>query len=815
MRILVEEHKYPLRLVKDDLWEGVSADPDETVTFKYVGYFYNSERKDCVLLLPRVLLEDVKTAGGKNEERVFVEHGDPADRTKVTFAGYTLEEIVDPDVKNDDGEYLLKPEHRKFIREFAVWIYRAIELYYRENQNDEKKRSAIYRRFVPLMGRGALKESHTLLDVILAMLDFQKEHGDFILTTFRNRHRGLNKVNWTRTVAKSSILWAGKTPVYIDPVNKRREIDFDDELFCIYHSILEYVGKQFGFKPLENPGFATMTDVQFRHFLSGAGRIRLRQIKGKYFSDLALRLWELCFAFFDHHHEIRIQANKQEFLLAKNFQIVFEAIIDELIGDKNIPAGLKEQEDGKRVDHMYRYRGLTVVDGECVGRDKGDIYYIGDSKYYKRRTPITNESVYKQFTYARNVIQWNLNLFLDQKDLNGNDLSADVKAMLNAGATAIESVERLRDDATEGYAITPNFFISARMDDDLDYNHDEITDAQKEKTDFFSRQFENRLFDRDTLLIAHYDVNFLFVVSRYARNNAVQKQEWREKVREIFRTRVRAMLQKHFTFYAMTPKGTVDAEAFFRENFKDVIGRIYSPYGKRGGFEFYSLALRQESEGDFEDENAAVLGLLRKGFKVEKCALGQKPEEVVSGEARVLTSPVASSRLTFHWLENYLDASIVFGFCKGDDHLKWMMNRVGDKASDMYNLRADRKRHGCVDVKNPKVQDARFLILYFENTESDNRYRVFRIRKGVNKAREWLLSTGYKKHSDPAKEAKAVKKYYCYYLEEEVSLGQLNVAQFLTADRLTKGAKYIEGEPIFVTGKDVLKWREDPPVQGT
>ena len=47
MRILVEEHKYPLKLVKDDLWEGVSADPGETVTFKYVGYFYNSERKEA------------------------------------------------------------------------------------------------------------------------------------------------------------------------------------------------------------------------------------------------------------------------------------------------------------------------------------------------------------------------------------------------------------------------------------------------------------------------------------------------------------------------------------------------------------------------------------------------------------------------------------------------------------------------------------------------------------------------------------------------------------------------------------------------
>lgn len=740
MRILVEEHKYPLKLVKDDLWEGISADPDGTVTFKYVGYFYNSEQKDCVLLLPRVLLEDVAVDDGKTEERVFVEHGNPSDKAKTTFPGYKPEEIVDPDAKNSDGEYLIKPEHRKFIREFSVWIYRAIELYYRENQNDEKKRSVIHRKFVPLMGHGALKENHTLLDIILGLLNFQKEHADFILTTLRNRHCGLNKVNWTRTVVKSPIIWAKQSPVYILPVNKRREIDFDDELFNIYHSILEYIEREFGFSTLENPGYTTMTNVQFRHFLAGAGRIRLRQIKGKYFSDLALCLWELCFAFFDHQHEIRIQANKQEFLLAKNFQFVFEAIIDELIGDKDIPVGLKDQEDGKRVDHMYRYRNLTVVDGE----HGSDIYYIGDSKYYKRRTPITEESVYKQFTYARNVIQWNLNLFLDQKDSEGNALTAAQKAALNAGATSIGKITKLRDDATEGYAITPNFFISARIDEDLDYNHDEITDTQKEKPDFFSRQFENRLFDRDTLLVAHYDVNFLFVVSRYARNNAVQKMEWREKVRSIFRDRVRTMLQKHFTFYAMTPKGTVDAEAFFRDNFRDVIGRVYSPYGKRNGYDYYSLALRHEDEGDFENENAAVLGLLRKGFNIMPCPLGMKPECVVSGEQRVMTVPVADDRRTLHWLENYPDASIVFGYCKGQDQLDWMFNRVGEKASDMYNLRADSKRHGCVDVKDPKVQGARFLILYFESTESDNKYRVFRIRKGVNKTRDWLLATGYK-----------------------------------------------------------------------
>ena len=36
---------------------------------------------------------------------------------------------------------------------------------------------------------------------------------------------------------------------------------------------------------------------------------------------------------------------------------------------------------------------------------KHEIFYIGDSKYYKYRTPMGKEAVYKQFTYAKNVIQ--------------------------------------------------------------------------------------------------------------------------------------------------------------------------------------------------------------------------------------------------------------------------------------------------------------------------------------------------------------------------------------------------------------------------
>ena len=58
-------------------------------------------------------------------------------------------------------------------------------------------------------------------------------------------------------------------------------------------------------------------------------------------------------------------------------------------------------------------------------------------------------SVYKQYTYARNVIQWNLDIFNDGRQT--------------------ESGVKLRDDVTEGYNIIPNFFISAKLNEHFDY----------------------------------------------------------------------------------------------------------------------------------------------------------------------------------------------------------------------------------------------------------------------------------------------------------------------------------------------------------
>lgn len=572
MRVLIEEYKYQAADVKDIL-HGINAleNIEGYVSLNYVGYFYNTELRDCVFILPKVLLETI-------------------DKKDLVFGKYPPEEIL-----NIDTNKAVTQTEKNFIYEFAVWIYRAIVVF----QNSHKDSNIVFHKKIIKLGKGGRKLSNTFLDILLALLQFNKDNQSFFLFILRNLHSGYNKINWTRTIGTSNAIIQDNRPVYLNPVNKKRQINFDEELLVIFFSILNYISSHYGFSADINCNFNLIKGKQFETYLNGLGKVRLQQIKYKYFSDKALELWDLCYAFFDTARQVRTNSTQQEYLLVKNFNIVFEAIIDELIGDREIPKGLKEQEDGKRVDHMYTYKGLTTYE------EDRPIYYIGDSKYYKRGNQVGKESVYKQFTYARNVIQWNLNLFM-----NG-----DV-----ADSEWMGKVPMLRDDVTEGYNIIPNFFISARLNKELNYK-EEIEIADKKQTYFSNKQFENRLFDRDTLLICHYDVNFLYVVSLYARNNALQKDNWKAKVREMFREEIQRILSEKFEFYAMMAHPNVDADTYIKEHFQEVLGKIYTPYSNKN---IFSLAL--ESDDKYKDENDELLAELRKYFFVEKCGIGENPE---------------------------------------------------------------------------------------------------------------------------------------------------------------------------------------------
>ena len=573
MRVLIEGYCYRASAVRDVLHELSPLENVEgEISVGYVGYYYHPQLRDCVFILPKVLV---------NEENKVFSRLDPHD-------------IIDLDNCTE-----LLSEERSFIYEFAVWIYRAIEVFNKSNP----KNDIVYRRQRAEMGKGKRMLSNTFLDILLSLLRFNKEQHSFFTTILRNLHSGYNKINWTRTISRSAAWVQDGRPVYLNPVNKKRQINTDEELIIIYFSILNHISETYGFPVDISLGFELIKGRKFEHYLKGYGKRRLQQIKYRYFSDIQLRLWELCYAFFDKAHQIHIVAEQREYLLVKNFNIVFEAIIDELIGDKEPPRGLKEQDDGKRVDHIYSYRNLTNNE-----EDK-PIYYIGDSKYYKIGNQVSAESVYKQFTYARNVIQWNLNLFLDESKENKELRKTHPK---------------YRDDRTEGYNVVPNFFISAKMDEKLSYA-DNISASDRKENTFLSRHFTNRLFDRDTLLVYHYDVNFLYVVSLYARENKYQKAQWKEKVRELFREKIQAALTEKYAFYAMRAKPGVDDKEYLETHFQQLLGKVYMPFQQYD--DIYSLAL--DNDKKCQQENKLLLEQLEAYFFVEPCPLGHDPQEVL------------------------------------------------------------------------------------------------------------------------------------------------------------------------------------------
>lgn len=791
MRILIEEYQYEYEDVYDVLKGlGVLQDVEGKVSLSYVGYYFNDDPdvNDCVFILPKVLLE-----GEFGKEKVFG-HIEPKDL-----------------INAEDCKELTTEEH-KFIYNLSVWIYRAITVF-RDHEFDrvedgKRQSSIVLYKQAPMMGHTRKRKANTFLDVLLTLQEWNKRNESFVMFIVKNLHSGYNKINWTRTISRSQavIQESGcgsrrQDVSYLNPINKKRQINFDEELLVIYYSVLQHMHDKYGFPVRINVNFPLIQGEKFKRYINGYGKRRLKQIKYKYFSDKALELWELCYAFFDRPDNIMLNVDQREYLLVKSFHIVFEAIIDELIaGDQTLPKELKDQPDGKRVDHIYQYQELTN------NATDDHIYYIGDSKYYKRGNSLGKESVYKQFTYARNVIQWNIDLFNDGK---AEDRNGHVK---------------LRDDVTEGYNIIPNFFISANQnvlqpEDDIKLIDSDKEAGQRRQQYYLSRQFENRLFDRDTFLLAHYDVNFLFVIALYGRNHQSSKVAWRNKVRKMFRKEIQQMLKDNFEFYAMTAHADVNADTYIKENFQTLLGKVYHPFENREGSDqqYFSLALRKpekesnpEVSAKISNENEAVMFALRQAFYIAKCPLGVDPktlpEDVMPKVEARPHDEIPKEYLTMHHLEQYPDATFLIGGFNGVNQLNWIFSRRGGKRDDAYNVRIGKDVHGGVIKSRENIRHAKFVILYEFEKEDKGVYKTFRVKNIGELTKQQMIDTGY---INPRHDA-----YLCYFFDEEITLGEFDIKKIIEADRMKHEAdskqkkEYAEGQPVYMTGKELINFRK-------
>ena len=174
------------------------------------------------------------------------------------------------------------------------------------------------------------------------------------------------------------------------------------------------------------------------------------------------------------------------------------------------------------------------------------------------------------------------------------------------------------------------------MDKDLNYSRDGIDRTEKRRDRFTSSQFQNRLFDRDTLLVCHYDVNFLYVLALYAKDDSSEKRSWKEKVRKLFREEIQNVLKEKYNFYAMEAHPHIDGHKFLSEHFQDLLGKVYKPFDTHSTI----LSLALDSDEKFRLENTKLVSKLKEYFYVEECPLGSDP--VAAIEVAKTNNPVAT-----------------------------------------------------------------------------------------------------------------------------------------------------------------------------
>lgn len=566
MKILIEQYGYD----KDRL--SALLDPhyftelrDGKAKIPYVGYFLSHKIPDVVFILPKVFIIDGKALGE-----------------------YEPEEIID--FEN------LKPEHKANVFNLSVWIYRAIKLYF---QRKEKlgEEAEIMQNVVSHQG----PSSETMIDIILSLLKFNKDHKNLFAYITRLKHSGLNKIHWQKTISQTQALIQNGTPIYLNPHTKHKGINFDEELIVLFYSVLNYLDREFKFNVRPAFGYELLKPETVQSMIdSGKGVRILRQNRRKYFTDEMVQLWNLLFTFFEQSQYVQSKENNDEqAMLVREFNLVFEDMIDSLIGDNSLPNGLKEQKDGKIIDHIYRDSSLI--------EDKKQIYFIGDSKYYKDDNDIGPNSIYKQFTYAKNVIQYNIDFF--------NHKPEEFKR---------ENLQ-YRDNTTEGYNITPNFFIRGHLQADQLNNYSDAN-LQLEpmgdgKNYRLSYHFENRLFDRDTLILQTYNINFLFVLACYVQGAGDNTK----KLRNTFRENIKRVLQAQYNFFAIKPKVQDQADQFLHDNFQQVLGKVFAPYDAHTNC--MALALDQTTD------NAETLRLIDQYFyrkPIPKDQLDTAPDALFS-----------------------------------------------------------------------------------------------------------------------------------------------------------------------------------------
>jgi hypothetical protein len=526
MKILIEGEKYSLELLKD-----IFDDPkfynqeNQEGTILSVGYYHSYANGELVYMLPKVFMAD-------SQETVF---------------GINKTDLLDL----EHSETFKHKEEYNWIRQVSVYFYNSLLEFRRRNRLTSIIQSSISSNLNTNLG----KQEYSYLDLLLSFVNFYKKNRNNIL--FKHiefKSQQVRNPNWERTISKSiPLITQDKQPIYNIYRNKKKIINTEEELMIYFFSILNHFNFEHNLYLQIDKSYEIIKGSKFK-LLQRNGLSKLRKIKYRYFNDTLKKMYHLCEIYFSQTDTSSISRKKEEFISVNNYNLVFEDMVDKLFSDPIIEKkkangttlkNLKYNDDGKIIDHVFDYQSLL---------DTSDIFYIGDSKYYKSDNIVGKVSKYKQFTYAKNIIQYNIDLLND------------------TGKYYTENL-RYRDDLTEGYNITPNFFIYGYISNYKNFDNSELN-AKGDIVKSF--HFENRLFDRDTLFVHQYKINFLYVLKSYTQFGKQTIEKFRAETKTMFRENfIDFFSNKDKSKFELLIYQSSDIENFIEKNFRLVNGKCY------------------------------------------------------------------------------------------------------------------------------------------------------------------------------------------------------------------------------------------------
>ena len=513
MLIYFEGHEYAQDLIVPyfkDKETGKSIVPilygDEGRYVEHIGYLFITSEKYSgpVFLLPKTFLQkDTSDPDGKE--------------TLLGMPGVIPEGIIDTE---DEDNILSVQGQETFLPELSLWLFRAMTRYREDciKENDEDSLEDL--NYITPDNNSRDRD---FLSTAVRLIDFLSDHRNLFTQINKINNSGRAAIDWQKTIKRDPYIKDGR-PYYLDLRIKDKAVNIDEELIILYYSVLKYLRDKFHFPvaigdvPYE---LKTVSEIQ-RYLDTGVGKRKMRDIKGKYFRDDLKTLWGLLDAFFTFNTSRDDKTPIKEALVVKNFEKVFEKMVDHLIGDSGKLADLKNQKDGKLIDHIY-------LDKSLIGSEN-NIFYIGDSKYYADELHPQGVSLYKQFTYARNAIQYNIDQYYLKHKKNPNSI-------------------RYRDTETEGYNITPNFFIRPIIEQgNLDFSAPSFKSSGWNPP--ANKHFEDRLFDRDTLLLREYNINLVFLIAAYG----AYEDCWTSTLRNTIREDMIKFLNETYVFFKFEPR---------------------------------------------------------------------------------------------------------------------------------------------------------------------------------------------------------------------------------------------------------------------